>query len=81
MVLGGVPERGEVLQQVGAEGPDGRAHPLHQIGEHIEHAQLRVALLYLLQQVEELPEGGGEEGLKFFGTELKVIDHHFQSLG
>ncbi len=41
MVLGGLPERGQVAHQIGEEWPDANAHPLDQEREHVKHSQLK----------------------------------------
>ncbi len=41
VVGGGVPQRGQVLDQLPAEGADRHAHALDQVREHAQHAQLK----------------------------------------
>ena len=40
VLVRGLPQRREVVHQVRAEGPDGDAHPLDQVGEDVEHGEL-----------------------------------------
>ena len=37
VVLGGLPQRGQVMQEVGAEGADRHAHALNHVRKHVQH--------------------------------------------
>ena len=82
VVVGGLlPQRGQVVQQGGADGPDGHAHPLYQVAQHVENIELSVALPHLLQQREEEGEHLLQVGLQLLHGELKVVNDHLHGLG